>query len=302
MIAAALLPGLREIRAPLVAGYVWCVVLWLMFEPAVTRSAQDGSGAIAGVARLIDATPGIGVFAAASVLAYLLGALSLEASRPLAHAMRTFVTAGLDRHAFWEELVHPSHLQPSRNGRHMLEDHSAVVFAELRGYDSIPADQESAYERLAAAMASTLRILEERYVSELHSADVHVTQALERDLADAVEVELNLTATRLIGEHTELYATVDQLRAESHLRLATWLPLAALGVALATNGLSAPATATALVGTLALGALLIAQGLHREAAAADRVVDAIVIGIVTPPVIEKLRRTVGQWEARSREP
>lgn len=102
------------------------------------------------------------------------------------------------------------------------------------------------------------------------------------------------TDDSLLGEHAELYATVDLFRAESDFRLA---PLAAPRGnrhSFAISGLAAPATAAVLVATPLLGALLVAQGLRREAAAADRVVDAMVLGTVTPPEIEKLRRAASR--------
>jgi hypothetical protein len=298
---ATLLPGLREIRAPLVAGYLWCAVLWLVLESTVDRAAEDASGAVAGGARLVEALPDLGVLAVVSVAAYLLGALSLEASRPLAHALQKSIAAGFDHHVLWDDLTHRSPLQPSRAGRNALEDHAATVFAAL--LDSRrPLDATEGYRWVAMSMADAARIDERNYLLDVHGRDEHVTQVLEAHLAEWIEWELNLTATRLIEEHSELYATIDQLRAESDLRLATWLPLFVLGVAVATIGLSLPATVGTLVATFTLCALLVAQGLRREAAAADRIVDAIILGTVTAPIIEKVERAYGQLPAHPSAP
>ena len=264
-----------------------------MLESAVNRAADDASGAVAGVARLTQALPDLGVLAVVSVAAYLLGALSLEASRPLAHAIRKSIAAAFDRRVFWDVLTHRSPLQPSYAGRNALEDHAATVFSALLD-SGRPLDTADEYEWVTMSMAHAARIAEQNYVLDVHSGDKHVTQVLEAHLADWVEWELNLTATRLIEEHSELYATIDQLRAESDLRLATWLPLSVLGIAIATGGLSLAATVGALVATLTLCALLVAQGLRREAAAADRIVDAIILGTVTAPIIERVERAYEQ--------
>lgn len=71
---ASLLPGLREIRAPLAAGYLWLVVGWLLLHDRVANS-WSAPGAVEALGELRDAIGVGGVAAAATFLAYLLGAL-----------------------------------------------------------------------------------------------------------------------------------------------------------------------------------------------------------------------------------
>jgi hypothetical protein len=71
---ASLLPGLREIRAPLAAGYLWLVAGWVAFHDNVARQAEHSHG-LAALSALKDDV-GTGAFAAAiTFVAYLLGSL-----------------------------------------------------------------------------------------------------------------------------------------------------------------------------------------------------------------------------------
>src|SRR5262245_60532341 len=69
---ADVLPGFRELRGPLAAGYLWLVFAWLLFGDEV-----EGSGGVVG--RLVDLEHGlsqVAVAAAASFVAYLIGSVS----------------------------------------------------------------------------------------------------------------------------------------------------------------------------------------------------------------------------------
>jgi len=78
-ILSNVLPGLRELRGPLIAGYLWLIVAWLLVSPDVHARPEAGA-----LGTLYD--PGvevgpIGIFVAVSVAAYLLGAVSQSGAR-----------------------------------------------------------------------------------------------------------------------------------------------------------------------------------------------------------------------------
>jgi hypothetical protein len=51
-ILANALPGFRDLRAPLTAGYIWLVFVWLLFTPNVsTRPSSVVGGAIYDLSR-----------------------------------------------------------------------------------------------------------------------------------------------------------------------------------------------------------------------------------------------------------
>jgi hypothetical protein len=76
---ASILPGIRDLRAPLVAGYTFLISLWLFIAPdGKPPSSDSGYGLLY---RLGQFTGRAGVVAAASVVAYFLGTLLQQAGR-----------------------------------------------------------------------------------------------------------------------------------------------------------------------------------------------------------------------------
>ena len=76
---ASLLPGLRDVRAPLAAGYLWLVACWLTLEPSVPERA-DAHGVVASLYRADDVLSVVGLGLVLAFAAYLLGSLSAGAS------------------------------------------------------------------------------------------------------------------------------------------------------------------------------------------------------------------------------
>ena len=73
---STLLPGIRELRAPLVAGFLWLLAICLLLQESIPSRA-DASGAYKLGYALDTALGGASAGAALGVLAYLLGTLSL---------------------------------------------------------------------------------------------------------------------------------------------------------------------------------------------------------------------------------
>ncbi|MFF3669865.1 hypothetical protein [Microtetraspora malaysiensis] len=74
---ANLLPGIREIRAPLAAGYLWLAVVWLQWGIGLPHPGQ-AQGVLAEVYRMGEAAGPAPVGVAVSFVAYLVGALSVS--------------------------------------------------------------------------------------------------------------------------------------------------------------------------------------------------------------------------------
>jgi hypothetical protein len=73
-ILASVVPGLRDVRGPLVAGYLWLLVAWLIVDP--DPKFRDASGALRAVVNLAHAIGPFATAIAVSVAAYLIGAVS----------------------------------------------------------------------------------------------------------------------------------------------------------------------------------------------------------------------------------
>jgi hypothetical protein len=75
-----LLPGFRQLRAPLAAGYLWLLFIYLVAD---LGDAHPTSGITKQIADLGDALSPVGVAAAAGFAAYLIGSFSTWVAREL---------------------------------------------------------------------------------------------------------------------------------------------------------------------------------------------------------------------------
>src|SRR5690242_12607993 len=72
---SSLLPGLRDVRTPLMVGYSWLLIGWLIFAGKLPSHRAPGKGAIA---HLLDLSKLVGCSATLvplSVVAYIVGAI-----------------------------------------------------------------------------------------------------------------------------------------------------------------------------------------------------------------------------------
>ncbi len=183
------LPGFREVRAPLVTGYLWLLFGWLAFAPDL--SPRPTSGATASLYDLAEYVGPLGVGIAASIAAYLLGAISQEAGQ-------------LVKHALTRSAVRIRNSEPDRRFERLsrvLDDTVARANRRIAGHqfpdELVAMFRESITERRSEAEQEILR-------------------------------DLELSETLLFEEQHELATEVGRLRAESELRLGVSLPLIAI--------------------------------------------------------------------------
>jgi hypothetical protein len=80
-VLANILPGIREIRAPLVAGYLWLATGWILIGGPTSAASASGLGrALSALARVGGRG---GVLAALSLGAYLVGVLSVAVTNAI---------------------------------------------------------------------------------------------------------------------------------------------------------------------------------------------------------------------------
>jgi hypothetical protein len=79
---ANILPGLRELRAPLAAGYLWLGFIWLVAGPHVPEASKAPDLARR-IIELFDDVKTIGGGVAVSFAAYLVGAVSQATLDPI---------------------------------------------------------------------------------------------------------------------------------------------------------------------------------------------------------------------------
>ena len=85
-ILASALPGFRDLRAPVVAGYMWLVFAWLLVQPDPNQRPADSIGAA--LYDLGHDTGRLAIAIAAGVVAYLVGAISQSAATSAARLIR----------------------------------------------------------------------------------------------------------------------------------------------------------------------------------------------------------------------
>jgi hypothetical protein len=144
-VIANLLPGLRELRAPLAAGYLWLLGAWLLVEPHIA-DRTDATGAVAALYDLESAAGPLGVVAGVSFVAYLIGSLSEELlAKPWRQAMLWWPRTESDAPDAWKT---PS---LSNNGLRSIE--FVVSAARLRIHDAGLTPEDVRWQR---AMPTTV--------------------------------------------------------------------------------------------------------------------------------------------------
>ncbi len=219
---ASLLPGVRDLRAPLAAGYLWLLAVWLGFESRMP-AREDLPDSVAAV---IDACGGLTPLAAGiavSFLAYLLGVvvdgvyqiLFAPAATARGHSEDRRPSSALRETA--SIITNPF----SRAGVRSLRPYIREKVADARRAASADSDDGLADVAVGigvyrfeapkgpdrgeyAAFRAEVDALDDSRVFE----DVQL-----RVLSETLS-ELDLVAKRLIRDQPELYAEYDRLRSE----------------------------------------------------------------------------------------
>jgi chromosome segregation ATPase len=112
--------------------------------------------------------------------------------------------------------------------------------------------------------------------------------SIEGPLAHRVEQELDLVAFRLVSDKPELFAEYDRIRSEAQFRMSIIPPLFAL-----VGVLSLISSQFWVMTLLGLG-FFYRQAYHKSQAAGDRLADALALGKVQAPTLEKIAVVVTQ--------
>lgn len=240
---ATLLPGLRDLRTPLTTGYVWLLVGYLVIYPLFNFGNHQG-GPAADIGHLAEAGGAAAVGAAVSLVAYLVGTLSVGLVRPV-----------LDR-TTKPRLIPLVRTQVTGQSRAMLPADKAVrsltmaVHGELR--TRIEKDSVSREEFLKRCEVVEAVLNDLRGAGKATKQDtLGFTSSTEWEQAirdgqwrtwaagfralvpvegyrDDCVRELESVPPRLLGKDPELWDAWDRLRAEAEFRVSIAIPLGAL--------------------------------------------------------------------------
>jgi hypothetical protein len=155
LVLASLLPGIRDLRAPLAAGYMWLLAGWLLFHSRIP-SRDEATGGIDALYALENATTSVGLAVALSFLAYLIGSLSQAVSDWLVHRHERWTARpGYRVYPLWERisLLLPQAHPLSWATRRSLIDRALEVIRAVR--DKIGMDNDEWWFRHARHLGVT---------------------------------------------------------------------------------------------------------------------------------------------------
>jgi hypothetical protein len=95
---ASLLPGLRSLRAPLAAGYIWLLSAWLLADDLPPR--EEATGLVRRLYELEGVVSEIGTVVALSFVAYLIGSVSETISSTLLRSLRRITVGNPAQHSY----------------------------------------------------------------------------------------------------------------------------------------------------------------------------------------------------------
>jgi len=265
-VLATLLPGVRQLRAPLAAGYLWVLTAWILVHDHIGPE-ETAEGPLKALYEVRSAASAVALAVAASFAAYIVGSLTETLASRVAKLESTISYSAEDslNGIALRRLNEIARLQPGGN---WWTEHAAV--GDQYKDEDPPAD-------------SLLRLDGPAVFSH------HVTRA---HLQHLIRKELPLVARRLIGEKPALHAEVDRLRAEGELRVAIAAPLATFITVFAWAAAwswyypALPALATVVAIFLALA--ILEEGRMRFVAANELLADILALGDVQLPSLERL--------------
>ncbi|SHP79797.1 Uncharacterised protein [Mycobacteroides abscessus subsp. abscessus] len=201
------LPGFRNLRAPITAGYLWLILLWLAFKPNISsRPTNDTAGAVYDLAKA--AGPiwiGLGI----GMIAYLIGCISQTLSPLLKNIIENT----------WKDLAkYYSDRSRDRYGRSQRQ-FMPKIFADYQR-DPVEKYEAEAQVKLYDAAVKDPKTGEPE--DDGYSAVPNMQASLARIL---IMREIELPATVLLGKEPHLFSEADRLKAESEFRLAIAPPL-----------------------------------------------------------------------------
>ncbi|MFF4355870.1 hypothetical protein [Streptomyces sp. NPDC001604] len=270
---ANLLPGIREIRAPLAAGYIWMITFWIGFSDHIPKRS-NAQGIWKSAYQLSTAVGATATLAAASFAAYLIGCLLEIRARSIVHWFRF---------SEWRWSLYQKILGNPLSGQ--LDDPRMLRWTEMpetsRGtaeLDSIiqPNESMTAVRRPEWGTSASRSALIDLaiYIRRVGGRRADIYSALGR-FGD----ELDQLSIRLQAGNIDLYGTYDRAAAEADFRVNVGFSSSAL--------LSTIAAKTTLEVLLLIPCawFLIMRGQQKAREANDVLIQAVVSGELESTVL-----------------
>ncbi len=231
-VLSSLLPGVRDLRGPLAAGYIWLLILWLWFADTLP-SEETATGVFATLYRLGNLVSSLGIVAALSFVAYIVGALSgsvssglLSASKRVLQYRHFLIRAPMEYARFLNRVARNIMGNLTEHHRraylNQLEEES-LLEEELR-WILFYGDPRQPPEQPRGGHARRLLRIGGRKTTA--RGLVHQRNFL-------FPRDRDVLRTRLMARHETLYGEFDRYQSEAEFRSAIAVPLGVLIVSMA---------------------------------------------------------------------
>lgn len=289
-ILASVLPGFRDLRTPLITGYLYLVLLWLLVGSDQLLPDDPSNTFQTRLQELSDQLDRVTQFAAVSVAAYLVG--SIFSTLTVAIFTRLSSSSFAEARAFFDV-------------QRWLGDQTAQILTKETSIGRIFNEQalpKDVLERLSDARDSANERWDakEANVDNVDPADLKDAerdwqrdessrQAV--DLAKVVEQEIQhrefeTLVTNLQSDQPAMWNEYDRMTSEADLRFSISLPLLAIAVVAAHQW-----SVVALLG-VSIPIALVVQGLVFRGTARAKVWFALTSNKIQSPTIAQIRSTI----------
>lgn len=302
-----LLPGLRDLRAPLATGALWLATLWVLFRSQVDPTQSEDGSLLSDVSELADRAGAGASIAALTFASYLVGIVMTRSSPPRfvdrAFASRDSSRYGLDSDVTNLPRAVRIRVWVLRLFRHFGQDGSSAGPYEIaweqieqlhghhRGIDPIATVERSDLpESIRRQITQTADHFPERMGFEAPDDGLYRdASVVSTAIADGLSGELPALANRLQIEREAIFDRYDRMLAESEFRLTSALPLGALIVAVSRE-LSTPWPLLAL----AFPAAIFVLGIRRYYAARALIWEAVTQRLIQSTILTTLESLVSK--------
>lgn len=304
---SALLPGVREVRTPLVVGALWAACAWLLVGYRIADDAETRDF----IERLnLDGLPAAVWLSAGGLLIYLVGSLLVVRTNPLERPLtrlRHRVIPGVHR---LDEDRLPRRLRHRlawRTWRSRAIPDSAMrrlrqwCTDEPQGYSAV--DQWLMQEYQTHRNAGRVPLMQgfetciappngfeafyDAKTVDAHLATIEHSWEFEESLTQsfrwAVKQEQPAVEVRIQMRFPDVYAEIDRLKVEAELRMSIFWPLLILAVLLAVAW-----SPFALVAGL-LPPWLLRDASRRANEASETTWGTVVAGEITTPILDAMK-------------
>jgi hypothetical protein len=290
-----MLPGLREVRAPLIAGYILFGAIFLYVAPSYTSAGQL-THHYSELGKLATFLGRVGLVAVLSVLCFLVGSLVVSFSQ--------FV--------FW---VLPAQRREARRALYGPESAKSVrmtkptvvqirQIARAKSAQLVEQWQRSAVARELGDRQESSILPAFRSVAYRESAG---PPSPETDHLDDDEIERSLVddllraplKERLLASEKDVYSEIDRQDSEAELRESIILPAFVLLPALLLNiDTSVIASIAFSLGYLLLLAFLFMEARSRRIKSTTMLVNAVANGLLSTPTLDVIDEVIQRLPPR----